>query len=74
MKYKLLVLYGQEACDWADEHCSYIKGAIRQIKSGELFGGYQEFLFDTLHDREMAKNILEYSCGWENNIWQAWEE
>ena len=73
-KYKLRVLYGGEACDWADEHASYIKGAIRSIKAGNLFGDYKEYEFDTEHDREVALNILSDSNGWDNNMWEEWEE
>ena len=74
MKYKLRVLYGGEACDWADEHTSYIKGAIRSIKTGNIFGDYKEYEFDTEEDRNTAKIILEDSYGWDNNMWEEWEE
>jgi len=74
MKYKLRVLYGEEACKWADEHASYIKGAIRSIKAGNLFGDYKEYKFDTEQDRDVAKLILEDAYSWDNNMWEAWEE
>lgn len=74
MKYKLGVLYGAEACVWADGHSSSVKGAIKQIKAGNLFGDYKEYEFDTEKDRETAKMILEDSYGWDNNMWEAWEE
>lgn len=74
MKYKLTVLYGEEACDYADEHRGYIQAAIRAIKAGKVFGGHAEYTFDTEEDRETAKLILEDAYGWENNMWETYEE
>lgn len=74
MKYKLLVIYGEKACDWADEHESYIQGAVREIKADNLYGDYKEYEFDTEHDRETATLILEDAYGWNNNMFESWEE
>jgi len=74
MKYKLGVLYGAEACVWADEHPSSVKEAIKQIKAGKIFGDYKEYEFANSKDRETATILLEDAYGWDNNMWSKWEE
>lgn len=72
MKYKLKVIYGEEACTYAEEHTPL--GAIRAIKSGKVFGDYHEYSFDTEDDRETAIQILGDSYGWDNNMWETCEK
>lgn len=72
MKYKLKVIYGEEACTYADEHTPL--GTIRAIKSGKVFGVYKEYSFNTENDRMIAIQILEDSYGWDNNMWETCEK
>lgn len=72
MKYILKVIYGAEACAYADEHTPL--GTIRAIKSNKIFGDYKEYCFETEQDRELAKQILEDSYGWDNNMWETCEK
>ena len=63
---KVKVLYGSEACDYADEHT--MKGAIRKVKRGDIDGMYCEYEFDTKHDAVLIYKILEDADGWNSSI------
>lgn len=69
-KYKLKVLYGSEACDYADEHT--YAGAVKKVKKGELDGSYCEYKFDTEEDMNTAKEMIADFDGW-NDYWTETE-
>lgn len=69
-KYKLTVIYGEEACDYWDLNWDDGLDAIKKaIGSGDVEGDYKVYEFETERDRELAKVILEDALGWETNTW-----
>lgn len=61
-KFKMKVIYGTNACDYADEFSE--KGAIRKVSKGDIEGMVGNYTFDTKKDLETAKQILSDSDGW----------
>lgn len=64
-KYKLKIIYGKEACDYYDGHT--LLGTIRKIKSGDVYGDYGEYEFDTEEDAKLVCKILCDADGWDTN-------
>lgn len=65
---KLTVIFGKEACAYADGHG--IKKAISEIDSGRIYGGYCHYETETEHDMDVVKKALSDSNGWEDFFWE----
>ena len=61
-KFKVTVVYGTEACSYANEHTT--KGAIRAINSGKVEGDYRTYEMDTEKDFRTLLDALEDSAEW----------
>lgn len=67
-KFNATVIYGTEACEYADGHT--IKGTIRAINSGKVFGSYQTYEMDTEGDLRTLLNALYDADGWDTFFWE----
>lgn len=67
-KFKVTVIYGTEASEYADGHT--VKGTIRAIKSGKVFGDYKTYEMDTEEDLRTLLYALEDSNGWDTFFWE----
>ena len=65
-KIRLKVVYGIEACEYAEGH--NIERTIRKIKDGSINGDHKTYLVDTEEDVKVIKQILADSNGWEDSI------
>jgi len=70
-KYKLTVIYGTEACDEYDEHT--LDTVKRKIRNGDISGDVKSYVFDTMHDVNIATQMLLDDDGWEINAWELKE-
>ena len=70
-KYKLTVIYGTEACREYDEHS--LNTVKRKICRGDIDGDVKSYVFDTMHDVNIACQMLLDDDGWMTNSWELEE-
>lgn len=68
-KYKLTVIYGEEACNYWD--MKWDSGLDRILKDIDRkgLGDFETYEFDTEHDRGLAKEIVALAAGCEEISW-----
>jgi len=70
-KYKLTVIYGTEACNEYNEHT--LDTVRRKIRNGDISGDVKTCAFDTIHDVNIACQMLLDDDGWMTNAWELKE-
>ena len=63
-KFKFTVVFGKEACNYADEHG--VKKTVKAFNSGELNEGmYRTYEMDTEEDVKQLLQALDDAWGWD---------
>lgn len=65
-KYKLTVVFGSEACYYADEHGT--KETVAAIERDEIEGMWRTYELDTLEDAHQLTQALNDAWGWEGSF------
>ena len=68
MKKKLTVVFGTEACRYADEQG--VKEAIELIQTGELEGMWRTYEMDTEDDIHQLTQALDDAWGWDASTFE----
>ena len=68
-KYKLTVVFGSEACYYADEHGT--KKTISAIEQGKIEGMWRTYELDTLEDVLQLAQALDDAWGWDGSYFDT---